>query len=70
MLRHLHEQFNLPGHSGFLNGVSVSLLNETDPKHLTKREAYWNYACETKVPLGINVEDGLRRNYCILLKVH
>ena len=41
MQRHLHEHFNLPGHSGFLNDVSVTLIDKTDPKDLTKQEDFW-----------------------------
>ena len=38
MQRHLHEYFNLSSHSGFLNDVSVTLTDKTDPKDPTKRE--------------------------------
>ena len=57
MQRHLYEHFNLPGLSGFLNDVSVTL--KTDPKDPTKRENYWIHTLKTKAPLGLNVEDGL-----------
>ena len=30
------EHFNLPGHSGFLNDVSVTLIDKRDPKDPTK----------------------------------
>ena len=40
MQRHLYEHFNVPGHSGFLNDVSVTLIDKTDPKGPTKREDY------------------------------
>ena len=30
MQRHLYEHFNLPGHSGFLNNVSVTLGKSAD----------------------------------------
>ena len=46
MQRHLH--FNLPGHSGFLNYVSVTLIDKTDPKDLNKREDYWIHTLKTK----------------------
>ena len=41
MQRHLYEHFNLPGHSGFLNDVSVTLIDKTVPKDLTKQEDFW-----------------------------
>ena len=54
--RHLYEHFNLPG---FLNNVSVTLVNKTDPKDPTKREDYCIHTLKTKAPLELNVEDGL-----------
>ena len=59
MQRHLYEHFNLPGHSGFLNDVSVTLIDKTDPKDSSKREDFWIQTLKTKAPLGLNVEDGL-----------
>ena len=41
MQRHFYEHFNLPGHLGFLNVVSVTLIDNTGPKAPTKRENYW-----------------------------
>ena len=40
MQRHLYEHFNLPGRSGFLNDVFVTLIDKVDPKDSTKREDY------------------------------
>ena len=59
MQRHLHEHFNLPGHSGFLNDVSVTLIDKTDPKDPTKRQDFWIQTLKTKAPLELNIEDGL-----------
>ena len=36
MQRHLYEHFNLPGHSGFLNDVSVILIDKTDSEDPAK----------------------------------
>ena len=55
----LYEHFNLPDHSGFLNDVSVTLINKTDPTDATKLEDYWIHTLKTKAPLGLHVEDGL-----------
>ena len=57
--RHLYEQFNLPGHTGFLNDVCVTLIDKTDPKDPGKREDYWIYNLKTKVPPGLDAENGL-----------
>ena len=57
MQRHFCEHFNLPGHSGFLSNVSVTLIDKTDSKNPTKREDYWIHTLKTKAPLGCNVEN-------------
>ena len=59
MQRHLYEHFNLAGHSGFLNDVSVTLIDKTVFEDPTKREDFWIQTFKTKAPLGLNVEDGL-----------
>ena len=51
MQRHLYEHFNLPDHSGFLNDVSVTLIDKTDPTDPTKREDYWIHTLKTNAPL-------------------
>ena len=48
MQRHLYVYFNLPGQSGFLNDVSVTLIDKTDPKDPTKREDYWIHQLKNK----------------------
>ena len=52
MQRHLCEYFDLPDHSGFLNDVSVTLTDKTDPKNPNKQEHYWIHTLKTKAPLG------------------
>ena len=37
---HLLEHFNSEGHNGFLNDVSVALIDKTDAKNPIKREHY------------------------------
>ena len=39
--RHLHEHFQLPGHTGFLQDIYVTLIDKTNPRILTKHENYW-----------------------------
>ena len=48
MHRHLYVYFNLPGQSGFLNDVSVTLIDKTDPKDPTKWEDYWIHQLKNK----------------------
>ena len=57
MQKYLHEHFDLPGHTSFLD-VTVTLLDKTDLRNPTERD-YWIYTLKTKVPLGLNMENGL-----------
>ena len=59
MQKHLYEHFDLPGHTRFLEDVTVTLIDKTDPRNLTEREDYWIYTLKTKAPMGLNMEDGL-----------
>ena len=43
MQRHLYKHFQLPGHSGFLQDVYVTLIDKTNPSAPTKCEYYWIY---------------------------
>ena len=52
MERHLYEHFPLPGLSGFLHDVSITLINKTDPSSPTKREDYWIDSLKIKAPIG------------------
>ena len=52
----MYEHFNLPG---FLNNVSVTLINKTDPKDPTRRKNYCIHTLKSKAPLELNVEDDL-----------
>ena len=59
MQKHLYEHFDLPGHTGFLKDVRVTLIDKTDPRNPTEREDYSIHTLKTKVPRGLNMEDGL-----------
>ena len=54
------EHFSQPGHSGFLNGISVRLIGNIDPKDPTKWKDCWIHILKTKTPLKFNVDDGLQ----------
>ena len=56
MQRHLYEHFPLPGHSGFLHDVSITLIGKIDPSCPTKREDYWIDILKTKAPMGLNFD--------------
>ena len=40
MQGHLYDHFTLPGHSGFLHDISITLIEKTDLSCPTKREDY------------------------------
>ena len=56
MQRHLYEHFILPGDSGFLHHVPITLIDKTDPNCPTKREDYWTDTLKTKTPMGLNFD--------------
>ena len=37
MQKHLYEHFDFPGYTDFLEGVTVTLIDKTDPRNPTKR---------------------------------
>ena len=57
MQEHLFKQFNSMGHNGFLNNVSITLIDKTDGKSPKKTEDYWRRTLKTYSLFGLNVED-------------
>ena len=47
------------GHNGFLNNISITLIDKTDGKNPKKREDYWRRTLKTYSPFGLNVEDSV-----------
>ena len=56
MQQHLFEHFSEEGHHSFLEDVSVTLIDKTDPSNPLQRENYWRITLKTMVPRGLNVE--------------
>ena len=50
MQEHLYRHFSSPGHRGFLNDVSVTLIDKTDGPDPKKREDYWMKTLKTMAP--------------------
>ena len=50
MQEHLFKHFNSMGHNGFLNNVSITLIDKTDGKNPKKREDYWRRTLKTYSP--------------------
>ena len=56
---HLYRHFSSSGHMGFLNDVSVNLIDKTDGSDTKKREDYWIKTLKTMAPYGLNIEDSV-----------
>ena len=56
MQKLLNEHFDLPGHTNFLEDVTVTLTDKRDPSDATEIENYWIYTLKTKRPMGLNME--------------
>ena len=57
MQQHLFEHFSDEGHHSFLEDVSITLIDKTDPLNPLQRENYWRSILKTMAPWGLNVED-------------
>ena len=57
MQKHLYEHFDLPGHTNFLEDVTGSLIDKTDPRDPAESEDYWIYTLKTKAPWVLICED-------------
>ena len=57
MQEHLFKHCNSMGHNGFLNNVSITLIDKNDGKNPKQREDYWRRTLKTYSPFGFNVED-------------
>ena len=57
MQQHFFEHFSEEGYHSFLEDVSITLIEKTDPSNPLQRENYWRSTLKTMVPWGLNVED-------------
>ena len=61
MQKHLYEHFDFPGYTDFLEGVTVTLIDKTDPRNPTERGKIIGYVPFTLIWvgfLGVRVEVG------------
>ena len=59
MQEYLYSHFESEGHNGFLEDVSITLIDKTDGFNPTKRETFWMHTLKTLAPYGLNVENGI-----------
>ena len=59
MQEYLYSHFESEGHNGFLEDVSITLIDKTDDSDPTEREIFWMHAFKTLAPYGLNVENGI-----------
>ena len=45
------------GHNGFLNNVSITLIDKTEGKNHKKKQDYWRRTLKTYLPFRLNVDD-------------
>ena len=57
MQQHPFEHFSEEGHHCFLEDVSISSIDKTDPPNPLQREDYWRSIQKTMAPWELNVED-------------
>ena len=57
MQRHLYEHSSSVGHFGYLEHVSITLTDKTDPSEPLKREDYWQRTLCLMAPYDLNIED-------------
>ena len=56
MQEHLFSNFSIAGHDEFLNDVSITFIDKTDPSDPLQREDYWRQTLKAIVPYGLNIE--------------
>ena len=56
---HLFRHILNPRHNGFLNDVSITFIDKTDPLDSFKLEDYWRRTLKTFALFGLNIEDSV-----------
>ena len=59
MQQHIFEHFSSNDHTGFLEDVSITFIDKTDPSDPLKREDYWRSILKTLSPNGLNIEESV-----------
>ena len=59
MQQYLFNHFCTSGHCDFLEDVSLTLIDKTDPSDPLKRADYWRNTLQAIVPFGLNIEESV-----------
>ena len=59
MQHHLFNHFCTSGHAGFLDDVSITFIDKTDPSNPLKREDYWRRTLKIMAPFGLNIKESV-----------
>ena len=59
MQQHLFNHFCTSGHCGFLEHVSLTFIDKTDPSDPLKREDYWRSMLKTMALFGLNIKESV-----------
>ena len=59
MQEYLYIHFESEGHNGFLEDVSIALIDKTDDSDPTKGETFWVHTLKSLASHGLNVENGI-----------
>ena len=55
MQKHLHDH-HVSCNKYFLDTVSVTFIDKTDPSNPLEREQYWRHILQTNAPCGLNID--------------
>ena len=59
MQQHLFNYFSTSDHWGFLEDVSLTFIDKTDPSDPLKREDCWRSTLKTMASFGLNIEESV-----------
>ena len=59
MQQHLFNHFCASGDCGFIENLSLTFIDKTDPSDLLKREDYWRSTLKTMALFGLNIEESV-----------
>ena len=59
MQQYLFEHFNSEGYHCFLDEISITFIDKTEPPEPLKRENYWRSILKIMAPWGLNVENSV-----------